>query len=1756
MEWNLDTEEQQEVQPQEETEQELQVTAAPTDNYLQQQVNQALTSEQLEDSTLLNNERPKNFDTDQEGFWGAVSNTPKAWGTGILRQAGGFLGSLEMLPAMMYDTVSTYIQNPLADVLGIEEMKVNYQEDFRDNILNPFDTFGDTGYTIKEIGKRLSPMLETEGTFEENLANKNYDEAAEQLWYMVNENAPQIGIQLLMAAIPTTAPIGLGFIGASKAGGEWLDLVNDTEDGLTNHEEYTNAVAKGASELVATAIFSQPYFNSIFNRGTQAAFVESLRKVFSSKLGTVGISTGLNVLEENLVNVLDTLADEATGNYDTEITLEDYFKDWKATSAVAAVFGVGTGALDIAMNPSEMKAQKVLEQVVKNEDPVEQVKQQVDNEIEQVIEQKKVESEVEPSEVEKSYPIQESIEEVQARDDGLFDLEFMKTAKPLKDSEGNYLFTRIDKADSDLSASERPQGLYATLVYNKDKPSLAFADVDGDTLYRGKVKSDKVLELEATKIEHERFIKAGRDNGEVDAGVGALKELVSEERFEELRTMNKEEVEAEIIKEYPDYEGKLDIEGAGDAYDLLSAYGAIKAREAGYTAIVNESAEVLGKDTSEIAILNEENVEWGWNEEQTDTTPTDDQIEGTTEETTVEKSPEYEELARIAKTSLTPETFMNRVFVEEEVDFNILSELEIDTTQEARAFFDEATNGGTEFEIEDTRPSYDDQISEYTTRLDEIQDKRTKEARKLKNQIAELENLKEIDSLEEPEVDQRLEELEAQMEEVDLRTKEGRALKKQKKALDSMKYKFKRDRMFDRQIQEQVTNFYKARRVSEEQATAYANDLAENGVTVTDDMKQEITSALTPKQGYAMNLHRITDVDPKVRALINEVADMTKDSTTKTMKSVAQTVETALQAEDSIEQGYKVSKLIEELQIEADRVPRHQKLARFAREVIVSNAKVLTEMAELISNAAGTVSEIEYAMFAQRVALQHTLTHNLDRLVGNAARTLSLQRAMVNGEMVDMSTLTPQQIASSPDAQTKTKDLVDSFGGTKNIQKLAQKIASKKDGSLAELNEAMTEVSKYHKVLDALIEYRSSNVLMNVSTHATNVISQTGRILLDDFINFISATYNSVLGYEEAMTFAKAKAQLLGHLEGIINAFRNPIVSMKQAGETVLGKAPSTFDLVMLALRNPTKFEQIREATNFGNDRATMEGINKHAFSAESLLSKEFREGSLGSFIGAALDYYGAMSRNIAFGGLQAGDAPFSSAGYYHALAGQLYDLQKNLPDEVNGVPKRDYLKSLKDKVVALRKLRTLDPYIQRDILIEEGLNGDTGKSRTEIESEVIEKYIGDTLRGVKPDEMIKIADLDQTALQHSKEVTWKDDFAEGTLGRSIEKFAHAHKEVKLLQMFIHTPLKIFAYAFRNTPLSPTTFKNLLGTNGKAAQIQAFGAVTSTVLIIGAGLALYSSNNLTPSARDYKERERMYQAGVVPNSFRIGDKWYSFNRIEPLSYYLSTAANGARAAHEAWADPDEDSNLSDRLLSTVGQTAGAMMSTMLDKNYFKGLQDFVAMVQGDGSKYYAGNLVASFVPTYTLRRNIYDYTYGGANPFYDKYLRTDSGLVRRDVYGKPIAHYKTPTGMNPTPMTESLIRQETYDLGLNLSGFGRAIGGVILNEAQQNELRRYFDEELKAEEQMNRFVSSASYQKIPTAEAKRDAIRKVWLKLKGQARKSLFRDPEYLKEYQKNIQKPETQGYYEDMFRGKGTGTIRKPKINFVKQIETFKSEE
>lgn len=318
---------------------------------------------------------------------------------------------------------------------------------------------------------------------------------------------------------------------------------------------------------------------------------------------------------------------------------------------------------------------------------------------------------------------------------------------------------------------------------------------------------------------------------------------------------------------------------------------------------------------------------------------------------------------------------------------------------------------------------------------------------------------------------------------------------------------------------------------------------------------------------------------------------------------------------------------------------------------------------------------------------------------------------------------------------------------------------------------------------------------------------------------------------------------------------------------------------------------------------------------------------------------------------------------------------------------------------------------------------------------------------------------------------------------------------MKLFLPFVRTPLNLLKYATERSPLAPvlSEFRDAVRKGG-VARDQAMARVA-----MGSGLAALATSwaldgKLSGSGpTDPRQREALMNTGWKPFSVKVGDKWYSYQRIDPFARVLSTAADFATFGD--YMTDEERQNTASAMAFAVARNISTMPTLDPAASAFEALSDpdrYLAR--------YAKNLAASAaVPNIVTQ----------INSTIDPYMRETDTLMdtiksrvpgmseklpaRMNLWGQPIARGDALGPDIVSPIWESVDNKdkalaEVNRLGVKLSKPDRTIGKQRLTADQYARLVYTAGQPAKA--MLDRITASPQWDGLPDG-AKRLVVKEV-----------------------------------------------------------------
>lgn len=335
-------------------------------------------------------------------------------------------------------------------------------------------------------------------------------------------------------------------------------------------------------------------------------------------------------------------------------------------------------------------------------------------------------------------------------------------------------------------------------------------------------------------------------------------------------------------------------------------------------------------------------------------------------------------------------------------------------------------------------------------------------------------------------------------------------------------------------------------------------------------------------------------------------------------------------------------------------------------------------------------------------------------------------------------------------------------------------------------------------------------------------------------------------------------------------------------------------------------------------------------------------------------------------------------------------------------------------------------------------------------------------------------------------------------LGPAASKISGLTQDQPLLKLFlpfVRTPTNLLKFAAERSPAAPLLkeWRADFAAGGARRDL----AVSRAMLGTGLGMAIYElalQGKITGTAPTDKSKARlMYADGFQPYSIRVGDKWYSYKRLDPFSTTLGVAADLALLP-EGMSDRQREEQTTLLVASIMGNLA--------NKTWLSGVSDMIGTIEDPERnadrmmQRLAGSLA---VPTGANQiARIMDPTARKTETMADAVQAripglSESLLPKRDVWGREIV---SEGGVGPdivSPIYTSTAKDDPVNKELAKAGVGVAppskkIGGVELSPEQYDKYHALSGQAAHAE--LSKLVTSSEW-KAMDDEDKQDAVAKV-----------------------------------------------------------------
>jgi hypothetical protein len=206
---------------------------------------------------------------------------------------------------------------------------------------------------------------------------------------------------------------------------------------------------------------------------------------------------------------------------------------------------------------------------------------------------------------------------------------------------------------------------------------------------------------------------------------------------------------------------------------------------------------------------------------------------------------------------------------------------------------------------------------------------------------------------------------------------------------------------------------------------------------------------------------------------------------------------------------------------------------------------------------------------------------------------------------------------------------------------------------------------------------------------------------------------------------------------------------------------------------------------------------------------------------------------------------------------------------------------------------------------------------------------------------------LAESAYQYGLKTTFTNE-AGDAFTKGVMDILEAYPVLKFVVPFIKTPTNVLKFGLARTPLGVAKDSILLATSAKYRKMYVDGSPAVKADMVGrmatasaftAGAMYYIANNegavTGAGPQNKEERAALKATGWQPYSIRIGDKYISYNRLDPIATPLGILADFAEfnKVNAPKSDSDAENGMSAFLV--------AMTYNLTDKSYLRGLNNLM-----------------------------------------------------------------------------------------------------------------------------------------------------------------------------------------------------------------------
>lgn len=622
---------------------------------------------------------------------------------------------------------------------------------------------------------------------------------------------------------------------------------------------------------------------------------------------------------------------------------------------------------------------------------------------------------------------------------------------------------------------------------------------------------------------------------------------------------------------------------------------------------------------------------------------------------------------------------------------------------------------------------------------------------------------------------------------------------------------------------------------------------------------------------------------------------------------------------------------------------------------------------------------------------------------------------------------------------------------------------------------------------------------------------------------------------------------LSGPKTQMVNIMGNALTQVMTTLEAVAGGiASGNMDVVKAVIASWSDSEMFKEAAKFSKqafkDQDNLLDPSNRAFEEgqrAAITGERLQQGPMGSLVSdSAKDSIDKYSQFIRLPSrlLLTSDEFFKQLAYRRAarLKAAMSGIQQGIRD-----PKAlaNHINKTVDTIVTEGGRMMSEEGLVREASVIADKKGLTGKDKADFIIDYKDKNFN-------PDSSA----LMQFAAEEAQYLTFTKELQDKTLGKVLQEATNKLPYLRLVVPFVRTPTNILKFAFERTPFvgvlkeERERLLNELYSTDPILKARARGKVVTAGLTMGALVDVAFNNRefITGGGpTNEREKEALMATGWRPYSIKIGDTYYSYQRLDPLATPLGIIADLVETGIKEEPTFDE---------SVAEQAATSMMLALTrnatNKSYLAGIQMW-ADALGDPDRYIeklGRNYASSLVPNLISQMADYDTQAMKETRSVMDAMKRKLGLrgsldTKRNILGE---EYKAEQWMgtgfiNPIQMStkkDDPILNEMASLNHAFRNPPPSLGGQIdMLEYENDKGQSAYDRQLELlktvkmrgltlRQSLNKLIKSKSYQRLssesePGLPSPRiQQINSILTRYRKEARRQMLREyPELDRQY-------------------------------------------